>query len=228
MIAALQKISKYYTQPSSSERLEVLKEITFSLEHNDKIAIIGPSGSGKSTFLNILGTLDIPTSGTVFIDERDVNSLPADELAAIRNRFIGFVFQQHYLLPQLTLWENILLPTIPIKEKMLKKESQCHARRLLQQTGLEKFMNRLPAQLSLGECQRAAVIRALVNKPRLLLADEPTGSLDRQNALNLTQLLLELSKEQQTALMVVTHSAEVAGEMDIIYKLNAGTLQRMN
>jgi len=154
-----------------------------------------------------------------------VEELGEDLLADIRNRFIGFVFQQHHLLPQLTLIENVLLPALPVKDKSKRKAATERAFRLIERMGMKEHVHRRPVHLSLGECQRAAVIRALINQPRLLLADEPTGSLDAGNAMQLGQLLGELNREQNLAVIVVTHSMEMASRMGKIYRLTAGKLQ---
>ena len=146
------------------------------------------------------------------------------ELAALRNRFIGFVFQLHFLLPQLSLLENVLLPLLPVKDKEAIRAGRERAGRLIERMGLQDLVNEKPGRLSVGECQRAAVARALVNKPRLLLADEPTGSLDAETAALTGRLLSELQKEEKLSMVVVTHSQELAGRMDKIYKLGSGKL----
>jgi len=225
MPAELQHISKYYEQPESKARNLILDDISMSVPEAGSVAIVGPSGSGKSTLLHILGTLDVPTVGKVILDNRDVMAMNEAGLANFRNRFIGFIFQLHYLLPQLTLIENVLLPVLPQKEKSARKVAMEHAGNLIERVGLKDHIHHRPAQLSVGERQRAAVVRALVNKPRLVLADEPTGSLDTENAVKLGQLLYEMNREQNTALVIVTHSMELAGRMDTIYRLSSGKLQ---
>jgi ABC-type lipoprotein export system ATPase subunit len=224
MLAELQHITKYYEQPGSAIRNQVLDDISLQIENNDRIAIVGPSGSGKSTLLNILGTLDRPTSGKVFLEGSPIDQMNDDRLAEIRNSFMGFVFQMHHLLPQLTLLENVLLPLLPQKDKNLLKKANERALHLIDRVGLSNHLNQFPSQLSVGECQRTAVVRALINQPRLLLADEPTGSLDADNADQLSDLLAELNREQNIALIIVTHSMELAGKMDKIYKLREGKL----
>jgi len=224
MLAELHHITKYYEQPGSLIRNQVLDDISLPIENNDLIAIVGPSGSGKSTLLNILGTLDRPTSGKVFLEGSPIDQMNDNRLAEIRNSFMGFVFQMHHLLPQLTLLENVLLPLLPQKDKSILKKANERALHLIERVGLSKHLNQFPSQLSVGECQRTAVVRALINQPRLLLADEPTGSLDADNAAQLVQLLIELNKEQHIALVMVTHSMELAGKMDKIYKLREGKL----
>ena len=220
MLAELQHISKQYDHP-------VLKEISLTIDRGDSIAIVGPSGSGKSTLLNILGTLDRPSSGKVILNGEAVELLDDNRLAGIRNRFIGFVFQLHYLLPQLTLLENILLPVLPERNKSLVKEAEHRAFRLIERVGLADRITHLPSQLSVGECQRAAVVRALINQPGLLLADEPTGSLDEENAASLGMLLGELNREEKMGMVVVTHSMEMAKGMKVIYRLHSGSLEKI-
>ena len=221
MLAEFQNISKQYDHP-------VLKEISLTIHRGDSIAIVGPSGSGKSTLLNILGTLDRPSSGRVIINDDVVETLNDNQLAGIRNRFIGFVFQLHYLLPQLTLLENILLPMLPVKDKLVVKEAEQRAYKLLDRVGLNDRVTHLPGELSVGECQRAAVVRALINNPGLLLADEPTGSLDEASAASLGILLGELNREEEMGMVVVTHSMEIARRMKVIYKLHSGRLEKID
>ena len=223
MLAELQNISKYYEQ-GSGIRNEILNQISLEIAEKDSIAIVGPSGSGKSTLLNILGTLDRQSSGRIILDGKNTETLDANQLADIRNQFIGFVFQLHHLLPQLTLIENILLPALPIKDKSIRKLTTERAHQLIERVGLTKQIHLRPAQMSVGECQRAAVVRALINQPALLLADEPTGSLDSDNARQLGLLLSELNLEHHLAVVVVTHSTELAAMMGRMYKLTSGKL----
>lgn len=227
MPAALQNISKHYGQPGSGIINMVLNQISLTIGEGDSIAIIGPSGSGKSTLLNILGTLDKPSSGKVFLDGTDVNTFNENRLATIRNQAIGFVFQLHHLLPQLTLIENVLLPVMPVKDKTIRKEALDRAHHLIERVGLTGQIHQRPYQLSVGECQRAAVVRALINKPRLLLADEPTGSLDAEHAGELGRLFAELNQEHNLAVVVVTHSMELANRMGKTYQLSSGKLNLM-
>ena len=170
------------------------------------VVLVGASGSGKSTLLNIIGTLDRPTSGTVFFDGDDLFRLRASEMAPVRNRKIGFVFQLHHLLPQCTILENVLMPTLAGAARDRSDEVRPRAERLLDRVGLGPRKLQRPGQLSGGERQRAAVVRALINQPKLLLADEPTGSLDRASAENLRDLLIEVNRDEGVALIVVTHS----------------------
>jgi ABC-type lipoprotein export system ATPase subunit len=203
---------------------DVLHDVNLCLDGGEAIAIVGPSGSGKSTLLNIIGTLDRPTSGTVFFDGDDLLRLNADESAALRNRKIGFVFQLHHLLPQCTVLENVLIPTLAAASQGKNDEAHSRAERLLGRVGLGPRKLQRPGQLSGGERQRAAVVRALINQPTLLLADEPTGSLDRASAENLRKLLIELNRDEGVALIVVTHSMELARGLDRIYEMRGGSL----
>lgn len=189
------------------------------------MAIVGPSGSGKSTLLNIIGALDRPTSGVVTFAGKNLADLGDLELSRIRNREIGFVFQLHHLLPQCSVFENVLIPTIPLGLKKGDEEKRNRAMNLLEGVGLEKHKDHFPAQLSGGEMQRVAVIRALINRPKLILADEPTGSLDRESSQNLGRLLIKVNKEEGTALITVTHSIDLARLMDKAFKLRDGMLE---
>lgn len=228
MLAELQDIRKHYNQALSARQKPVLDGISLSIGENESIAITGPSGSGKTTLLNILGTLDMPDSGTVILNGMNIRDLKETELAGLRNKFIGFVFQLHYLLPQLSLLENVMLPLLPLKDKSAYRKGFERALALVERTGLKDLINQKPSGLSVGECQRAAVVRALVNRPRLLLADEPTGSLDAETAARLGELLSELRKEEDITLVVVTHSPELAGIMDKVYRLGSGKLLPIN
>ncbi|MEI6681131.1 MAG: ABC transporter ATP-binding protein [Bacteroidota bacterium] len=227
VIAELRNVSKSYGNQDPDKVNLVLDDVSLSINEKESLAIMGPSGSGKSTLLNILGTLDLPGSGEVILNGTSVSLFTANGLAAIRNRFIGFVFQQHHLLPQLTLIENVLLPLLPDRDKAHRKDGEERARHLIGRVGLTGMIHRRPAHLSVGECQRAAVVRAMVNQPKLLLADEPTGSLDAGNATQLGQLLAELNLEQNLAVVVVTHSMEIAMRMGKIYQLASGKLNRL-
>jgi ABC-type lipoprotein export system ATPase subunit len=202
----------------------VLRDVNLRLNRDEAIAIVGPSGSGKSTLLNIIGTLDRPTSGTVFFDGDDLLRLSAEEIAAVRNRKIGFVFQLHHLLPQCTILDNVLMPTLAAASKGRNDQAHARAERLLERVGLGPRKLQRPGQLSGGERQRAAVVRALINQPRLLLADEPTGSLDHASAENLRDLLIEVNRDEGVALIVVTHSLEFARGLNQIYEMHDGSL----
>jgi len=228
MIAELINVSKYFQTPGTENRREVLDNISLQINSGDSIAIVGPSGSGKSTLLNITGTLDKPGSGTVKIRDSEIINMKEKDLAKIRNQEIGFVFQEHHLLPQLNLIENILVPTIPVKDRNMKEKAKARAVELLDHIGLSERIHQLPGQMSGGECQRAAVIRALINEPQLLLADEPTGSLDLESAENLGELLVDINKKQNVAIVVVTHSLELAKKMDVIYRIINGKLEKVS
>jgi lipoprotein-releasing system ATP-binding protein len=215
------RLAKEY--PTRSGALVVLRDVNLSLERGEALAILGPSGSGKSTLLHILGTLDRPTSGSVSLEGADPFALSERELADFRNRRIGFVFQDHHLLPQCSVLENVLVPTL-VSEHTQPAETESYARRLLERVGLGDRLDHRPAEISGGERQRVAVARALVLKPVLLLADEPTGNLDRKNARAVGDLLLELHREENNILVVVTHSGELAGAFPRRSEVNEGTL----
>ena len=204
--------------------LNVLSNINLALSKGESLAILGPSGCGKSTLLNLIGTLDRPTSGEVLLEGTNLQKLAERELARVRCRRIGFVFQLHHLLPQCTVLENVLLPTLADPKHQLDAETTQRAERLLKRVGLADRRDHRPGQLSGGERQRTAVVRALINQPALLLADEPTGSLDRAAAESLGDLLVELNREEGLTLIVVTHSPELAGRMARICQIRDGQL----
>lgn len=231
MLAELSNVSKSYLQDKASGKkgeqipeVRVLDQISLSIAESDTIAIVGPSGSGKSTLLNLIGCLDKPDAGRVIINGSDTRDLSDNALSALRNRFIGFVFQMHHLLPQLSIIDNVLLPVLPGADPAVARDSRDHAMALLEKAGIAGHYKKHPYRLSVGECQRAAVVRALVNRPRLVLADEPTGSLDAANAFILGDMLVRLTSEESAALVVVTHASELASRMDKIYRLGAGKL----
>ncbi len=219
----LEGLSKQYPSAEGAAPLYILKEVTLDIARGEAVAIIGPSGSGKSTLLNVLGTLDRPSAGKVTFDGRDITQLDELALAALRNREIGFIFQSHHLLPQCTVLENVLVPTLADGNKR-GPEALERAKRLLKRVGLAERLNHQPGQLSGGERQRVAVVRALINQPKLVLADEPTGALDRASADNLAQLLVELNKEEGVTLIVVTHAPDLAKKMQRILELQDGKL----
>lgn len=210
-LVQLAGISKQYQDVSDGH--PVLRDVTLSVQGGESLAIVGPSGSGKSTLLNIIGTLDQPTSGSVQLDGIDLSTRNEDELAALRNRQIGFVFQAHHLLPQCTSLENVLIPTIVLKNPARRQAARLRARQLLEHVGLGDRLEHRPGQLSGGERQRVAVVRAMINEPILLLADEPTGSLDEERAVEIGQLLADLNREEGVTLIVVSHDATLAGQM---------------
>ena len=220
----LTSVSKRYGSVEGSAELTVLRDVSLEVMAGESLAIIGPSGSGKSTLLQIIGTLDHPTGGAVILEGRDLGGLTDLEVAGVRNRQIGFVFQAHYLLPQCTVAENVLVPTLACADKGIREKAGDRAERLLKRVGLGERMSHRPGELSGGERQRVAVVRALINQPRLLLADEPTGSLDHASAQQLCQLLLELNKEESVTLIVVTHSRELAARMGRVLALEDGRL----
>jgi len=227
MLLELNHIEKRFRHPSGEGDILVLKDVCLELQKGDSVAVIGPSGSGKSTLLNIIGALDSPSSGVVKFGGKDLAGMGNIELSEIRNRQMGFVFQLHHLLPQCTVLENVLIPTIPFARHSRQGDTEARAVSLLKRVGLESHLAHFPAQLSGGEMQRVAVVRALINQPQLILADEPTGSLDRESSAALGQLLVDLEKEQETALIVVTHSIELARLLDKVYKLQDGNLERI-
>ncbi|MBK7213005.1 MAG: ABC transporter ATP-binding protein [Bacteroidales bacterium] len=223
MIAELQAVSKSYPLMET----KVLNEVSLRIPSNTSIAITGPSGSGKSTLLNILGTLDTPDSGKLILDGSEPNYSDNQLISNIRNKLIGFVFQSHHLLPQLTLLENIQLPLLPLTNNSEKQQAMERGIALMKRIGLSEKLNSRPSQVSVGECQRTAMVRAMVNSPKLLLADEPTGSLDSENASLLIDLLLELQKEQGFSMVVVTHSMEIATKLQKVYQLKSGSLKQI-
>jgi lipoprotein-releasing system ATP-binding protein len=201
-------VSKAYDTPRGP--LPVLEDVDVVLAAGESLCVVGPSGSGKSTLLYILGTLERPTRGEVRLDGRDVHALPEAELAAFRNREIGFVFQDHFLLPQLSVLENVLAPTLVAAAK---DDFAARARTLLERVGLGDRLAHRPAELSGGERQRTALARALVMRPRVLLCDEPTGNLDADSARVVADLILELHRAEPSVLVLVTHSAELAARL---------------
>ncbi len=225
MLLELKNIEKKYYTPSGKVPVTILNNISLQVEQGEAIAVVGPSGSGKSTLLNIIGALDKPTSGYVNFDGKNLAAMNENELANIRNMEIGFIFQLHHLLPQCTVLENVLIPTIPRKKKKNNEEFRNRAKNLLGKVGLENHFDYFPARLSGGEQQRVAVVRALINQPRLVLADEPTGSLDKTSADNLGQILIDLNKAENVTLIVVTHSLDLAGRMNTVYNLQNGRLE---
>ena len=225
MLLQLKNLSKGYGDLQSQNYQHVLDNISLEVEEGESIAIIGPSGSGKTTLLNLIGTLDQPDNGSIFYKNRDITGLSRQEIENFRNKEIGFIFQMHYLLPQCTLLENVLLPTLPDKED---KDAHIRAEKLIKRVGLWEHKDKKPQLLSGGECQRTAVVRAMINNPGLLLADEPTGALDHINAVNLINLLLEFNREDKLTLVMVTHSRELAEKMNKIYRLMDGRLELIN
>jgi len=212
--------------PTRGEPLVVLRGVSLELASGGNMAIVGPSGSGKSTLLNIMGALERPTSGRVALDGQDLGELDEPQLAAFRSRQVGFVFQDHHLLPQCSVLENVLVPTVAVGRT--SAESIDWAKLLLERVGLAGRSAHRPGELSGGERQRVALARALVNRPAVLLADEPTGNLDRTTAERIARLLLELQQQEQMMLVVVTHNARLAGLMSRQFELDEGRLRQMN
>jgi lipoprotein-releasing system ATP-binding protein len=223
MTLAVDNLCKDY--PTRSGPLHILRDLNLRLERGEALAVMGPSGSGKSTLLHILGTLDQPTSGVVTLNETRPFQLMERELAQFRNEHIGFIFQDHHLLPQCSVLENVLVPTLVGKRN--QPEVEQWARKLIERVGLSQRLDHRPAELSGGERQRVAVARALINHPVLLLADEPTGNLDRMHAREIGQLLLDLQRQQNAIFVVVTHSLELAQTFPRQLEMQDGTLQAL-
>ena len=219
MLIELQNVTFRYNGSSRP----VLDNVTITIPEGKSIAIIGPSGSGKSTLLNILGTLDFPTAGEVWLNGVVTGRMDPDALVKVRNNDIGFIFQTHLLLPQLTVFENILLPVLP-RGKDAGEAATGRAASLLEIVGLSDKINSYPAEMSVGECQRVAVVRALINEPQVVLADEPTGSLDRDSAETLIEMLINLKNEYGFTLVAVTHAQYLADRMELRYRLVNGKL----
>lgn len=216
-----QKVGKTYDD--GSLKVEVLREVDFQVASGEGIGIIGASGSGKSTLLHILGGLDKPTSGEVKIKGQGLNSLSQLEIGRLRNRHLGFVYQFHHLLPEFSALENVMMPLLVARRS--KAEAQAAAAEILEKVGLGSRMTHRPGELSGGERQRAAIARALVTKPDCLLADEPTGNLDRKNATHALEMMLELKRELGTALIVVTHDEQLAKRFDRVLTMDDGCLR---
>jgi len=218
----LHQISLAY--PDGETKNEVLRGLSLDVPHGEIIAVTGPSGSGKSTLLSIIGTLLKPDSGEYLFEGVSVGSLDDIARAQFRNRSIGFVFQDHRLLPQFTVKENVLLPALA-GQKQTTKEQEEHADHLLQSTGIATLAHKYPEQLSGGECQRVAICRALIMRPKLLLADEPTGLLDAANADRITDLLLSINASENCTLLMVTHSDRVAQKAGKVYCIQNGGIK---
>ena len=221
MALHVEHLSKDY--PTRGGPLSVLRDVGLDVARGEAVAVMGPSGSGKSTLLYILGTLEAPSAGSVRLDGKDPFALAERDLADFRNRHVGFVFQDHHLLPQCSVLENVLIPTLVGHGD--RRKAEAWARELLDRVGLSGRLDHRPAELSGGERQRVAVARALIHRPLLLLADEPTGNLDRHTARAVAELLLELHRQEQTVLVVVTHSADLARGFARRLEMADGTLQ---
>lgn len=221
-ILELEQVSKWY---GSAPDRKILDGLDLSVSAGERFAIVGPSGCGKSTLLNLLGTLDAPSSGRVIVDGVETSGLGEDAVARIRSEKIGFIFQMHHLLPQCTALENALVPTLALARRPSPAEAAARAKGLFERVGLGDKLDSLPSQLSGGERQRVAVVRALINSPRLLLADEPTGALDEDNAGRLMELLAELNESEGLALVVVTHDRALASTLGSVRRLHRGKLE---
>ena len=221
MLAELHNVTKSYR--SDANPVPVLNGIELRIDAGETIAIVGPSGCGKSTLLNLLGALDQPDSGEVRVAGQNLKDLNAGQLAAYRNSTVGFIFQLHHLLPQCTVLENVLVPTLARKNAD-RAALRTRAATLLEAVGLSHRLDHRPSQLSGGERQRAAVARALINGPQLLLADEPTGSLDRASAVRLTDLLAEIREREKITIVMVTHAPDLAKRMGRVLELVDGKL----
>jgi len=217
-------VTKSYGRPDEPGAVSVLKGVTLRIGQGESIVIVGPSGCGKSTLLNIIGGLDHPTTGRVVFDGRNLAELADEELARTRSHEIGFVFQLHHLLPQCTVLENVLVPTLAGRSDSSARELHERAEALLARVGLQDRMSYRPGQLSGGQRQRVAVARALINRPKLLLADEPTGSLDESTSQSIAELLVTLNHDEGVALVTVTHSRELAARIGHTLELSGGTL----
>ena len=227
MIIELNSVNKSYIDGSERDRKLVLRDVSLKVNAGETVAIVGQSGCGKSTLLNLMGALDAPDSGSITINGKELSKLSPKESAATRAVDIGFVFQSHHLLPQATVIENVTLPSLATPQKRDSHSVKARAMDLLSKVGISEHANHFPGQLSGGERQRAAVVRSLINKPSLLLADEPTGALDAGNADDLTGLLLDLNKSEKIALIVVTHNEKVASKMDRKLTIKSGFLQEL-
>lgn len=210
----------YYLE---GKRIDVLRGVNLTIEKGEMVSLIGASGVGKSTFLHVLGTLDMPTSGSIRFEGREVMTMSEAELAEFRNRSIGFVFQFHYLLPEFTALENVMLPVMLANRGI--PEARNRAQALLEAVGLGHRLGHKPGELSGGERQRTAVARALVNRPACVLGDEPTGNLDEKTAAKVFGMMLELNREQGTSLVMVTHDRGLARRMDRVLELHDGRLR---
>lgn len=223
-VIEVKNLSKVFLAPSG-EPLEILKNINFSLKNGQTCSIVGASGVGKTTFLHILGLLDMPTKGEILYFDTQVSLLSSDEKADFRNKNIGFIFQMHYLLPEFSALENAIMPLLI--RGISFKEAYYKAIELFETVGLAHRLNHKPGQLSGGEQQRVALIRAFITNPKVILADEPTGNLDKKNAMIVTELFLKLNKIYNTSIVLVTHNDELASMMQYKYKIDDGVLMQI-
>ncbi len=223
MLLDIRNLTKTYGAPDGGDAVEVLRGVDLKMAPGETLSVIGPSGSGKSTVLNIVGALDKADSGEVIVNGQDIEKLSKDELAAYRSTTVGFIFQLHHLLPQCTILENVLVPTLAVP-KSKREAARGRAEELLEAVGLKHRLNHRPGELSGGERQRVAVARSLINEPKLLLADEPTGALDRVNAAKLVDLLAELNRSRGVTVIMVTHAPDLAQRMGRVLELVDGKL----
>jgi lipoprotein-releasing system ATP-binding protein len=224
MMIDLIDVSKTYGEPAGPNAVRVLHGVNLRIGGGESVVIVGPSGCGKSTLLNLIGGLDHPTAGRVMFDGRNLADLNDGDLSRIRSREIGFVFQLHHLLPQCTVLENVLVPTLAERGGASPPQQRDRAEALLARVGLKDRMSHRPGELSGGQRQRAAVARALINRPKLLLADEPTGSLDENTSQSIADLLVELNRDEGVTLVVVTHAMALARRIGRVMELHGGTL----
>lgn len=220
----LTNITKGYGSPDMPGYVPVLKSLSMKLSAGESMAVLGSSGCGKSTLLNIIGALDKPSHGQVSFMGQDLTTLNEAKLSFIRNQEIGFIFQMHHLLPHCTVLENVLIPTLAYPNTGKKKFYQTRAKELIEKMDISDCMDRRPGELSGGQRQRAAVARSLINSPKLLLADEPTGSLDHETAVSVMNLLNSLNKTENIALVVVTHALDLAQQFESIHTIRDGRL----
>jgi lipoprotein-releasing system ATP-binding protein len=225
MMIDLIDVSKTYGEPAGPNAVRVLHGVNLRIGGGESVVIVGPSGCGKSTLLNLIGGLDHPTAGRVMFDGRNLADLNDGDLSRMRSREIGFVFQLHHLLPQCTVLENVLVPTLAERGGASQPEQRDRAEALLARVGLKDRMSHRPGELSGGQRQRAAVARALINRPKLLLADEPTGSLDENTSQSIADLLVELNRDEGVTLVVVTHAMALARRIGRVMELHGGTLR---
>lgn len=226
LIVEAKNLSKQFTGQEDGNHTSVFADLNFEVEAETTLALVGPSGSGKSTLLNLISGLDNPSGGNILVDGKDVHAMSADQSARFRNQTLGFIFQSHHLMPALSALENVMLPALAGHGLLEGKELEDRAIQLLEDVGLLNRAKHLPSQLSGGEKQRVAVARALINQPKLLLADEPTGALDQVNAENLINLLLEVCHKNRTTMIMVTHAHSLADKMQSRWNFDHGKLKK--